>query len=42
VALAEAAVSRGHEVVWLGQPSIEGRVVAAGCRFVAFRDAGRA
>jgi UDP:flavonoid glycosyltransferase YjiC (YdhE family) len=37
LALAEAAVARGHDVVWLGQPSIEERAVAAGCRFSPFR-----
>jgi UDP:flavonoid glycosyltransferase YjiC (YdhE family) len=36
LALAEAFVARGHDVAWLGQPSIERRAVAAGCRFTAF------
>lgn len=38
LALAEAFVARGHDVVWLGQPSIEQRASAAGCRFSSFRD----
>jgi UDP:flavonoid glycosyltransferase YjiC (YdhE family) len=38
LALAEAFVSRGHDVTWLGQPSIEARATAAGCRFSPFRD----
>lgn len=36
LALAEALVERGHQVMWLGQPSIEGRARAAGCDFTAF------
>src|SRR5205807_10351571 len=36
LALAEAFVARGQAVTWLGQPSIEARALAAGCRFVAF------
>jgi len=36
LALAEAFVSRGHDVAWLGQPSIERRAVSAGCRFSSF------
>jgi UDP:flavonoid glycosyltransferase YjiC (YdhE family) len=36
LALVEAFVARGHEVVWLGQPSIEARALAAGCRFTPF------
>jgi UDP:flavonoid glycosyltransferase YjiC (YdhE family) len=37
LALAEAFVSDGHEVVWVGQPSIRRRALAAGCRFSPFR-----
>lgn len=37
LALAEAFVARGHGVVWVGQPSIERRALAAGCQFSAFR-----
>lgn len=37
LALAETAVERGHDVTWLGQPSIESRAALAGCRFVPFR-----
>lgn len=40
LALAEAAVRRGHDVVWLGQPSIGARADAAGARFVAFDGIG--
>ena len=36
LALAETFVSRGLEVTWLGQPSIEERAVAAGCSFLPF------
>lgn len=36
LALAETFVSRGVEVAWLGQPSIEQRAVAAGCSFLPF------
>ena len=37
LALAEAFVSRGHGVVWVGQPSIRQRALAAGCQFSPFR-----
>jgi UDP:flavonoid glycosyltransferase YjiC (YdhE family) len=37
LALAETLVSRGHDVLWLGQPSIEQRALVAGCRFSPFR-----
>ena len=37
LALAETFVERGHDVTWLGQPSIESRAVLAGCRFVPFQ-----
>jgi UDP:flavonoid glycosyltransferase YjiC (YdhE family) len=37
LALAEAFVARGHGVVWVGQPSVERRALAAGCRFSPFR-----
>ncbi len=36
LALAETFVERGHDVSWLGQPSIESRAALAGCRFVPF------
>src|SRR3954470_11911298 len=36
LALAEAFVRGGDEVVWLGQPSIESRAVAAGAAFRPF------
>lgn len=37
LALAKTFVERGHDVTWLGQPSIESRAVLAGCRFVPFQ-----
>ena len=36
LALASAFRSRGHEVLWLGQPSIERRATAVGCLFSSF------
>ena len=36
LALAEALIGRGHEVTWLGQPSIARRATRVGCRFVAW------
>ncbi len=35
LALAQALLDRGHEVVVLNQPSVRARAEAAGCRFVA-------
>ena len=40
LAIAQALVERGHEVTVLGQPCVEARVTAAGCRFVAFESVG--
>jgi UDP:flavonoid glycosyltransferase YjiC (YdhE family) len=36
IALAEALVGRGHEVVVLSQPSVRGRAEGAGCTFLEF------
>ncbi|HMK12211.1 MAG TPA: hypothetical protein VK461_11555, partial [Acidimicrobiales bacterium] len=36
LALAESFIAARHEVVWLGQPSIEPRATRAGCTFVAW------
>lgn len=40
IALAEAAVARGHDVTVLSQPSVQRRAHAAGARFVAFSSLG--
>ncbi len=40
LALADELVARGHEVVWVSQPSVERRARAAGCRFVPFAGLG--
>ena len=40
LALAEALVSRGNDVVILSQPSVRSRAEAAGCTFVAFTEIG--
>ena len=40
LALAEAFVARGSEVVILSQPSVRSRAEAAGCTFVAFTEIG--
>jgi UDP:flavonoid glycosyltransferase YjiC (YdhE family) len=40
LALAEALIARGNEVVVLSQPSVRRRAEAAGCTFVAFTQIG--
>jgi UDP:flavonoid glycosyltransferase YjiC (YdhE family) len=40
LALAEALIARGNEVVILSQPSVRRRAEAAGCTFVAFSQIG--
>jgi len=40
LALAQEFVSRGHDVAWMAQPSVEARAVAAGSRFVPIEVVG--
>ena len=40
LAIAQALVERDHEVTVLGQPCVQARATAAGCRFVAFDSVG--
>ena len=36
LALAHAFVGRGHDVVWMAQPSVEARSISVGSRFIPF------
>jgi UDP:flavonoid glycosyltransferase YjiC (YdhE family) len=40
LAIATELVARGHDVVWISQPSVERRASAAGCRFMRFDGLG--
>ena len=40
LALATELVARGHDVVWISQPSVEHHTSTAGCRFMPFDGLG--